>query len=278
MIVRSHRLAAGVLLAIAVVVPGVAGAQFASPADRQCIEAVNRGVRKVALASTKQLRACAGYAVAGLLGPQTVAECAAALVTGPVTVALFKADQACGGAPPTFGPPSITAPPGLAVEAGAAIVTDLFGAPPEGALSAAASIEGCQQNVLKAVQRCVDARVNQFNRCKREGLKRGFVRSAAELQDVCLGTGAAQPDPSGGTIAKFCTTQPVPLLQSRCVDKGVALEVAFPGCSAADIAGAAACFDTRIRCRVCGLLNAVDGLARDCDLFDDGDADNESCS
>ena len=33
-----------------------------------------------------------------------------------------------------------------------------------------------------------------------------------------------------------------------------------------------------IRCRVCALLNAADGLTRDCDLFDDGDDGNASCS
>jgi len=55
-----------------------------------------------------------------------------------------------------FGPPSITAHPGLAVEAGAAILVDLFGTIPEAALAGDATIRSCQGGVLKAMQRCVD--------------------------------------------------------------------------------------------------------------------------
>lgn len=263
---------------LALGVPAAARAQFATPADSACIQAVNAGVRKVALATTKQLRACAGYAADGLLGPQTVADCAAALVQKPVTQALVKTSQKCGGVPPSFGPPSITTPPGLTVAAGGALIGDLFGAPPESAFVATPNVRGCQSAVLKALQGCVDARVSGFNRCKKEGLKRGFVRTAAELETTCLGTGADQPDPSGGTIAKRCIAYVASVVASKCVAGAVALATAFPGCGVADPGALGACFDARVRCRVCGLLNAVDGLARDCDLFDDGDDGNASCT
>ncbi len=277
-VTRRTRVAAAVAAALVVGAPALARAQFATPADRACIEAINLGVRKVALATGKQLRACAGYAADGLLGPQTVAECAAALVQTPVTVALLKADQKCGGMPPTFGPPSIVAPPALTVDAGGAIVADLFGAPAEPAFVDVKPVRGCQSAVLKAMQRCLDARLSGFNRCKKEGLKRGFVRTAAELQDTCLGTGAQQPDPGGGTIAKRCLASVNAVVLAKCTAQGVALDQAFPGCGATDPSAFGACFDERIRCRVCALLNAVDGLARDCDLFDDGDDGNASCS
>jgi hypothetical protein len=265
--------AAGLILGV----PAGARGQFATLADRACIDAVNLGVRKVALATAKQLRACAGYAADGLLGSQSVADCAAALVQTPVTKALLLADRKCGGTPPTFGPPSITAPPGLAVAAGGAIVGDLFGPDPAAAFVDLPVVRGCQGAVLKAMQRCLDARLGGFNRCKKEGLKRGFVRTAAELQDTCLGTGAQQPDPAGGTIAKRCVAQAASTIEAKCVARGVALDAAFPGCGVESGAALGACFDRSIRCRVCGLLNAADGLARDCDLFDDGDDQNGSC-
>jgi len=277
---RTATLLTGLLLglpAILLCLPALAGAQFATPADRQCIEAVNLGARKVAAAGSKQIRACAGYSADGLLGPQSVADCAAALVQTPMTVALLKSEQKCGGVPPSFGPPSLTAPPGLAVAAGAAILEDLFGAPPEAALVDVANVRVCQSAMLKEMGRCLDARLSGFNRCKKEGLKRGFVRTNAELQDTCLGTGAQQPDPSGGSIAKRCLAHPGTVIASKCVARGVALASAFPGCNTPSAATLGTCFDERIRCRVCGLLNAVDGLARDCDVFDDGNG-NASCS
>jgi hypothetical protein len=142
---------AGLVAGLVLCFPAFASAQFATPADRQCIEAINLGVRKVAGASAKQLRVCAGYSADGLLGPQSIADCATALVQGPVAKALLTSDR------------------------------------------------------------------------------------------------------------------------------GVALDQAFPGCGVANDAALGACLDERIRCRACLLLNAADGLARDCDVFDDGTAD-ASCS
>ncbi len=271
------RRTAGVLTGLLLCLPALAGAQFATPADQQCIVAVNLGARKVAAAGSKQIRACAGYSADGLLGPQSVADCAAALVQTPITSALLRSNQKCGGVPPSFGPPSLTAPPGLAVAADAAILGDLLGPDPEAALVDVPNVRLCQSAMLKEMASCLDARLSGFNRCKKEGLKRGFVRTNQELQDTCLGTGVQQPDPSGGTIAKRCVAHAATVIASKCVARGVALATAFPGCNAPSAATLGACFDERIRCRVCGLLNGVDGLARDCDVFDDG-IGNASCS
>ena len=50
----------------------------------------------------------------------------------------------------------------------------------------------------------------------------------------------------------------------------------FPGCAIDDLEQTHACLDAAIECRVCLALNRADDLARDCDVFDDGAA-NESC-
>ncbi len=101
---------------------------------------------------------------------------------------------------------------------------------------------------MKAAGKCADVRVKLFNKCKKEGLKRGFVTSADELRDACLGTGATQPDPTGGGIAAACTTKPLAKIESSCVGRGVDLAVAFPGVprSATDAFELAHCIDERI--------------------------------
>src|SRR4051794_7929309 len=91
--------------------PGAAFAQqVASSADSRCIQTINGSTRKVALAAGKELRACADDRAGGLLGAQTIAQCvsSSSTVTGAVTKALLQADGACNGAPPSFGPPSIS--------------------------------------------------------------------------------------------------------------------------------------------------------------------------
>ncbi len=45
---------------------------------------------------------------------------------------------------------------------------------------------------------------------------------------------------------------------------------AFPGCGTVDPGALGLCLDARVECRVCLLLNTVDLLCMDCDLFDDG--------
>ena len=49
-------------------------AQTASDTPR-CVNAINKGMRKVTLAATKQVRSCIGAHASGALGSQTVAQC-----------------------------------------------------------------------------------------------------------------------------------------------------------------------------------------------------------
>ena len=133
----------------------------------------------------------------------------------------------------------------------------------------------CQAEILKNAFKCQDTKLKEFEKCKKAGLRAGTITSSATMQDECLGMGtSAQPDEKG-KIFKTCVTKFEKKVQKRCIDKGVAVSAAAPGnCAAsADIPG---CIETLIECDVCSSLNAVDGLHRDCDLFDNGLADN-SC-
>jgi cysteine-rich repeat protein len=268
------------LLALAPLALLLAGPAFAQSSDDVlCIETINKGLAKTALAENKALAGCARDFSRGLLS-QTVVQCAAPENSDKVGKAVVKwtgkADQKCGGVPPPFGPPSVSAHPGLAIQASAAILSDIFGTPVDDALQSDDVVAKCQQTVIKLVQKCEHARLGEFNGCKRGGLRGGSINNETQLSNICLGTGQLQPD-SKGKINTQCILKAANKIESKCVSKGVGLGAAFPGCGASTGTALTVCVDGRIRCRTCELLNAADGLARDCDLMDDGNDGNGSC-
>ncbi len=270
-----------IVAALSLLGTSIASAQQVVTSDTgRCINAINKGMRKVTLAASKDMRACVAKKAGGLLGPQTVLQCIAAApgVQKATIGALISADNSCDGVPPAFGPHSINLHGTRAVQITQAYLQDLFGAVPDSVLATNSLIMSCQSAVLKAAGKCEDLRLNSFNKCKKEGLKRGFVTTAIELQTTCLGTSSTQPDPSGSKIVSTCVDGTAKKIASSCVSRGVALDTAFPGCNATTAAGLAQCADARLKCRVCNLLNDVDGLVRDCDLFDDNNDENESCA
>ena len=259
---------------------GSASAQLVATDTGRCINAINKGMRKVTLAASKDMRGCVAKKAGDLLGPQTVLQCiaAGAGVQKAVMGAIVIADHACDGLPPIFGPHSITLQSTKPIEITQAYLQDLFGAAPDAVLATNSLVMGCQNAVLKAAGKCEDLRINSFNKCKKEGLKRGFVASSVDLQTTCLGNGSSQPDPTGGKIQATCVDATARKAESSCVSRGVAVNQAFPGCNATTSAGLAQCADERMKCRICNLLNDVDGMTRDCDLFDDNNDANESCA
>ncbi len=135
----------------------------------------------------------------------------------------------------------------------------------------------CQQLVTKATKKCQDAKLKEFNKCKRNGLKDkdNPFDDVSDLE-ACMG------DDPKGTIAKFCDFDDGKkvdgirkMLDKKCRD--VSLSAAFPGCGTDDPNLTHRCLETFVECRVCTALNEADGLARDCDLFDDDQA-NGSCT
>jgi hypothetical protein len=132
----------------------------------------------------------------------------------------------------------------------------------------------CRSATAKAIGKCQDAKLASYNRCKKDQLKAG-VADAAALQDACMGTGTGPergiPD-TKGKIGKKCGNGLGGTLGKKC---GTTYNDAlFPPCTGQILAD---CIDQKIECRVCEALNALDGLARDCDQFDDGEVD-DSCS
>ncbi|MEO6027797.1 MAG: hypothetical protein ABIR79_13105, partial [Candidatus Binatia bacterium] len=116
----------------------IASAQQLTASDTgRCINAINKGMRKVTLAASKDLRSCVAKKAGGLLGPQTVLQCIAASpsVQNATIVALISADNSCDGVPPAFGPHSISLHGTRAVEITQAYVQDLFGTVPDSVLA-----------------------------------------------------------------------------------------------------------------------------------------------
>src|SRR5215203_6942959 len=106
--VRVQRLVGAVVAAFlaqaALLAPPVALAQTTATDTSRCVNAINKGMRKVTLSATKQLRACVTKLASGTLGSETVAHCVASSpgVAKAVQGALISADITCDGLPPAF--------------------------------------------------------------------------------------------------------------------------------------------------------------------------------
>ncbi|MHC4067916.1 MAG: hypothetical protein ACYSUI_25925, partial [Planctomycetota bacterium] len=130
----------------------------------------------------------------------------------------------------------------------------------------------CQSAVAKAAGKCQDAKLATFNACKKDLLKAGDP-TTGDLQDACMGAGAA-PMPDGkGKIGKKCGNGLGGTLGKKCL--GLDTDPLFPPCAGHPVS-LAQCIDEKIECAVCRALNELDGLGRGCDLFDNGLGD-ESC-
>lgn len=245
--------------------------------DRRCIEEINNSTRKVLVKENQTLVSCKRLHLRGKLAG-TIANCASPAnekVQKTVLKALDTANKRCPAGPPSFGPPGTAEHPLLALQSGVDLMVDLFGADVEGALASESLVKTCQENVWKAVQRCTDTRLKEFNACKKAGMKSGAISDTASLEAVC-GAPGAQPDPKG-KIAKACNEKLATVVTKSCADVGVALSAAFPACASETGAALTECLQGRARCRTCDLLNAVDGIAKDCDVYDDENDANQSC-
>ncbi len=143
----------------------------------------------------------------------------------------------------------------------------------------------CQQLVIRKAQNCEAAMTKEFRRCSTLGFKGTAGPGGADLpfddetdQALCLGYDAK------GKIAKKCDSSPDKLdpirkaITTRCVDDGVDIAAAFPGCGTSDGEVLHGCVLAAARCATCTAVNSVsEDLAIDCDTFDDG-VSNASCS
>jgi hypothetical protein len=266
----------------------VATASFAVPPDcldpvaqdaeqQRCIYAMNEGLRKVMGAQGKSQLRCIKKRAAGTLSTP-IDVCLIADPKGLLARAREQTDmqeQSSCSTVPDFGKTSaaIVNDAGFGAELG--LIHDVYGPTLDSTIVASSLDAGasrCQTAVAKAVGRCRNARVQVFNRCKKDGLATTDIEHPAELA-TCL---AADPrervakacDPTTGNVADTIARQ--------CAAPGLDLAALFPGCGAGS--ELAECLERAVSCRVCAAVARADALETvvDCDLVDDGTA-NASC-
>ena len=128
----------------------------------------------------------------------------------------------------------------------------------------------CQRGIIKEAGKCQSAKLRSYNECKKGGMKDRDepITSPAEFETLCMTPTILDVK---GRIDKACTKGLPKRLTSSCSLPNV--DDLIPGCAPGV---SAACIDQKIECVVCLALNALDGLFRDCDEFDDGVV-NGSC-
>jgi hypothetical protein len=268
------------------VVHGAKGAQFlagfvngaipdpGSPQDKDrqtCINALNVSSAKLCKAQDKEVLNCVSdFARSRLLPGMTTESCILADRRSRVAAAKDRttAEEArrCTTETPDFGFSGAAIVNEAAIAAPIDLAHDIFGASLDSTLAREISgqaMPGCQQAVLRGAQRCLEARVQEFNRCKKTGL-RSRIDSTERLAE-CL-----HADPNG-RIARACDGaggSPDGIraaITERCVTAAVDLGAAFPPCSAGDAETLHACLATAAQRQSCRLLSAADALGATCD-------------
>lgn len=269
-----------------VVACGIALATLCAPAkaqvsssDQQCITSFNKGIRQVAKTQAKIIRKCLHDFSTGALVTTTPEACLLLDPSGQRTAnsnqLITSSALTCPANLPAFGvtgaraavvPAAVNPIDLVHASIGANLDTDLIPANPG---------ISCQTSVINALMKCQDARIQEYLKCQKTGLRSGAIVDGRGLESVCLGTGdAPQPDPRG-KIAKACIDGLGAVVPKRCATTDLA--AAFPACNTSNSAGLVACVRAKSGCKLCQLLNAADGLSRDCDRFDDSNGDNGSC-
>jgi Thrombospondin type 3 repeat len=256
-----------------------------TPAEQKCVYELNKRGAALLKLQNAQSRACLKNAAKGktvkLGTPATAEDCLGNDVGGKMERAAGKLEAReealCGAVDPAFGATDSFSIEDAAVEQGAGLVADLFGADLDAAVTPAAADPlgaKCQGEVAKRSTSALDALLALTVKQKKLVLAGKKVLAATD--DESLGAmllGNVEADPKGRASKPFAALAGG--IAKKC--GGVDLAAAFPGCATADAGALGACAERAVRCRFCLALDAFDDLGLDCDAFDDGDDGNLSC-
>jgi hypothetical protein len=234
-------------------------------AERECIVGLNDAGAKVAVATVKRFTGCVG----ARRGGGSAEACVAGDPGGRIGAARARVDAVAAARcaePPRFGPLSgpLSAADVCDGSEGVLRPHDVFGPDLDTVLLDPAQDRAgaaCQATVARGLAKLAIAQLAAFNRCKRRGLERGEITTAAQLAACHTATVAPRIDALVARLGRQAG--------KRC--GGVALATAFPG-KCADVAPGAllACLREQSSCGVCLALNRADGLGRGCHRFTDG--------
>lgn len=241
-------------------------AQPQSAAQQACIAAVTGNAAALARAQARRDVDCVLAAGAGDLDPA----CLAGDPSGRVAAALATLTSGtvadCGVAPDfgvPFRPTAIASAAALVHERG--LITDLFqSAASMTQVASGTDTARCRRTVVRYGERLLATSVRTALACERAALRDGAADPATLA--ACIAA------PSSGAVAR-ATARLRGQIRRACGDADV--DAALPGrCAAAT--DVAECVRSRVDCRACRLLNAAGALDADCELLDDGAA-NDSC-
>ena len=252
-------------------------AQVLPRAAATCVNVMNAEGRKVAIAVARLGRQCVDLAARGK-APDADA-CIDDDAKGMVGKALAKAssqDAKKCTLPPAFAYSDATTRGDAATHQAGALLRDAIdGGAGLAVIAQAADKQGakCQKMLLPALDKLVATTLAEFNRCKKSALK--TVGDGGALRDRCLAQLAADRANPKGKIAKaLASLEKQRARHCATIDPATA----FPGrCATETGAAFSSCLERRAACRACRMLDAMDALAADCDLYDDGLA-NTSCA
>ncbi len=260
---------------------------FALPAaaeDAKCIAAFNKNAGKVASVQGKEIRKC--VKAADKAGTPNAAACSIADGKDKVAKAQGRtvdqdvggASDKCDGTAPTFLYSGAANANSVAAQAALGLAADMFGAD----LDSSVVTDGdrakskCRDQVYKAATKVFDTKAKVFLKCKSQALKTGASDNAA-VESACVVAGGPGLVDGNDKVRKS-VEKLMGKASKSCIDTSQATDTLFPGDCTGQTGDPAfgVCIDRLIECRVCEMLNDVDGLSIDCDLFDDG-LDNSTC-
>jgi hypothetical protein len=256
--------------------------QAQNDAQQKCLNGLNKAGAGVSKTQGKEHNSCLKEKGKGTL-VGTAQNCLTADLKDKVLKAKGKTTKVqtdqCGTAP-DFGFTSATAINNAAVAAGVSLVADVYGANLDAAtISCASSATGCacQQKISKDVEKIVATKLKEFLKCKKDSLKNG-ANSIAALKN-CVDNAGTPGSIAADTKQKIlkAVSKLKASIGKKCDLPGVT-NGAFPGdCDTLTGNPLGDCLDVQVECRVCQMLNAMDNLGVDCELFDDGNGGNGSC-
>ncbi len=265
------------LLLALFLVPGLASAQL-NKDEQKCVNTSNKSAQKIADAQGKNYSSCIKDFAKGKTGSADV--CTAADAKGKLSKANSKYDEKtakdCAEGDGFMAIADNATVKAAAKDKELAILEMIFGT--DGGVDGAIITEAddktnskCQQAIVKAVFKCQATKWKEYNKCKKfkiKGKDTTQAETAQELQDECLDDATTGGVPDGkGKIAKKCNFSST--ISKKCPNN------VFPGCPG-DTNALNACLDAVVECKFCQAINAIDGLNRNCDDFDDN-VSNGSC-
>lgn len=284
---------------VAVILGGalILGATDASLAElgkdeQKCLDTYLNKMRLVSAARNKENRRCIKSALKGKPpGAGDVDGCLDLDPRGKVAKKIDKAFDATeipnGKCDPVVGTPvpavgHIFSDSGTGADAhvagAVALARGIFDDPIfEGPLNASGSGK-CQDRLFQRAHQIFDAKMKEFRKCAKAGMKAGTIVDNATLEAVCMSSPGI-PDPKNkiqkkidkltAAISQLCLVGPF---------GPIPVAIGTPGECAGEAswADAAACLERLVECKVCRTLNVANNTSRDCDLFDDG-LPNDSC-